>query len=205
MIFRKKKDRFSELLLQISNNLLEAGKFFDDFQINEETMKEFSARVKEYETAGDHFVHEMIKELNRAFITPIEREDILALTMSMDDVLDGFEESSALLEMYNITSPTPHMDDFVKMLRKCVTEINRAIELLSENQLIKIRKHAIQIKAIETNCDELLRTAIKELFALEKDPIKIIQYKEIYETLEEIADNCQSVANTLETIIMKNA
>ena len=57
--------------------------------------------MKEFETRGDTYVHEVIKELNNAFITPIEREDILALTMSMDDVLDGLEHTAALFEMYN--------------------------------------------------------------------------------------------------------
>ena len=79
------------------------------------------------------------------------------------------------------------------------------VELLSNKKLPQIREHAIKIKDYESNCDNILRQSIKNLFTVEKDPIRIIQYKEIYENLEDIADYCQTVANTLETIIMKNA
>jgi uncharacterized protein Yka (UPF0111/DUF47 family) len=68
-----------------------------------------------------------------------------------------------------------------------------------------IREHAIKIKVRESVCDGIQRQSIKNLFTVEKDQIRIIQYKEIYESLEEIAVHCQAVANTLETIIMKNA
>ena len=81
----------------------------------------------------------------------------------------------------------------------------RRLNCLSNKKLPQIREHAIKIKDYESKCDNILRQSIKHLFTVEKDPIRIIQYKEIYENLEDIADNCQAVANTLETIIMKNA
>lgn len=207
MVFARKKDRFFELLIDIAANTLEASQYFKDYEIkNAHDLKTFFETVKEYESKGDTFVHTVITELNQAFITPIEREDILQLTMILDDVLDGFEQSAALFEMYSVTNPTDHMKKFVGMLHQCTIEIASAIEILSNKKLTDMRKHAIKIKEYESNCDNLLRTAVKNLFATEKEnPIKIIQYKEIYETLEEIADSCQGVANTLESIIMKNA
>lgn len=71
--------------------------------------------------------------------------------------------------------------------------------------MLDMRTHAIKIKDYETKCDEILRASIKNLFVTQKDPIKLIQYKELYEMLEEIADSCEDVANTIETIIMRNA
>ena len=113
MVF-KKKGKFAILLIDISTNLKEAANYFSDYKLkNVSDLKIFSETMKEYETKGDTYVHEVIKELNNAFITPIEREDILALTMSMDDVLDGIEHTTALFEMYSITTA----DDF--MLRFC--------------------------------------------------------------------------------------
>ena len=84
-------------------------------------------------------------------------------------------------------------------------EIEIAVDTLSTKKLAQIRANAIKIKDLESVCDGVQRQSIKNLFTVEKDPIRIIQYKEIYENLEEIADYCQAVANTLETIIMKNA
>ena len=84
-------------------------------------------------------------------------------------------------------------------------KLRESINLLINKKLPQIRQHAIKIKDYESQCDGIQRQSIKHLFSVEKDPIRIIQYKEIYEILEEIADHCQTVANTLETIIMKNA
>lgn len=202
----KKNDKFSVLLSNISANLKESANFFTEYKLkNVSDLKIFSEKMKELETKGDSYVHEVIKELNDAFITPIEREDILHLAMSMDDVLDGLEGCSALFEMYSITTADDFMIKFVEAIQGSVHEIDKAVELLSNKKLTQIREHAIKIKDYESKCDNVLRQSIKNLFTVEKDPIRIIQYKEIYENLEDIADYCQTVANTLETIIMKNA
>ena len=202
----KKTDKFSALLSKISANLKESTNFFTEYKLkNVSDLKIFSEKMKELETKGDSFVHEVIKELNDAFITPIEREDILHLAMSMDDVLDGLEGCAALFEMYSITNADNFMIQFVDAIQGSVHEIDKAVGLLSNKKLAQIREHAIKIKDFESKCDNILRLSIKNLFTVEKDPIRIIQYKEIYEELEDIADYCQAVANTLETIIMKNA
>jgi uncharacterized protein len=202
----KKDDKFNVLLNKISSNLQESANFFTEYKLkNVSDLKIFSEKMKEYETTGDIFVHEVITQLNDAFITPIEREDILQLTMSMDDVLDGLEACAALFEMYSMTQADEFMLNFVESIQGSVHEIDKAIGLLSNKKLLQIREHAIKIKDYESRCDNILRQSIKHLFTVEKDPIRIIQYKEIYETLEDIADYCQTVANTLETIIMKNA
>ncbi|GIN62785.1 hypothetical protein J27TS8_27780 [Robertmurraya siralis] len=205
MVF-KKQDQFAILLKNISTNLKEGAYFFADYKLNNVSdLKVFFEEIKALETKGDSFVHETIQELNKVFITPIEREDILQLAMSMDDVLDGIEACSALFEMYSITQADEYMVKFVNAIRACSDEIDESIDLLTNKKLPLIREHAIKIKDYESKCDGILRQSIKHLFSVEKDPIRIIQYKEIYETLEEIADHCQGVANTLETIIMKNA
>ena len=84
-------------------------------------------------------------------------------------------------------------------------EAVKAMELLNKKDLIGMRQHAILIKDYERECDEIFRTSITELFQIEKDPIRLIIFKDLYEQLEEIADYCQNVANTIETIIMRNA
>ncbi|MEH6943076.1 DUF47 domain-containing protein [Bacillus sp. JJ722] len=206
MVFKSKKDKFSTMLFNISENLKQAADYFCDYKLrNVSDLKTFTESMKEYEHKGDGFVHEVIRELNNAFITPIEREDILHLAMSMDDVLDGLEHCAALFEMYSIVDADDYMIKLSENIRNATYEIERAVNLLESKKLIQIRDHAIKIKEYETNCDGIHRQSIKNLFAVEKDPIRIIQYKEIYEDLEEIADYCQAVANTLETIIMKNA
>ena len=206
MVFNSKRDKFGTLLISIAENLKEASDYFADAKLNNVSdLKVLTEVMKEYEHKGDSYVHEVIKELNKVFITPIEREDILHLAMSMDDVLDELEHCAALMEMYSVVNIDEYMKKLQGHIREAVYEIEKAVELLSSKKLLDIRNHAIKIKEHESACDGLHRQCIKNLFVVEKDPIRLIQYKEMYECLEEIADYCQTVANMLETIIMKNA
>ncbi|HEY4549483.1 MAG TPA: DUF47 domain-containing protein [Bacillus sp. (in: firmicutes)] len=206
MAFKLKKGKFFSSLINISQNIKESADYFANYKLNNVSdFKGLSEVMKEYEHKGDSMVHEVIKDLNNAFITPIEREDILALTISMDDVLDALEHCSALFEMYSLIHMDEYIWKFVDALKNCTYEMDKAIDLLASKKLQAIHEHAVKIKDLESLCDGILRQAIKNLFTVEKDPIRIIQYKEIYESLEEAADYCETVANTLETIIMKNA
>lgn len=201
-----KKDKFSELLLNITSNLQETTTFCVKQHIsNHHELQVFLEHVKKYESDGDEWIQRITKELNQTFITPIDREDLLQLALHIDDVLDGIEHSAALLEMYSITSLNDHMKKFLQINQQCATEISEAVTLLSLKKLQSIPGHASKLKEHEANSDNLLRTAVKNLFATEKDPIKIIQYKDIYESLEGIVDSCRKVANTLDSIVMKNA
>ncbi|HLQ83912.1 MAG TPA: DUF47 family protein, partial [Pseudogracilibacillus sp.] len=195
-MFFKKEDQFSVYLKEISANLVESTNYFTEYKLrNKSDTKEFFNVVKNYETQGDTLVHKVIHNLNKVFITPIEREDILALAMHMDDVLDGLESAAAMFEMYEITEADDFMVQFVEAIQLSVIEIDKAVDLLNKKKLLDMRQHAILIKDYESKCDGIRRESIKQLFKKEKDPIRIIQYKEIYEELEEVADCCEDVAN----------
>jgi len=202
----KKKDKFFNYLKSISLNLKVSANYFADYKFNNvNDLKVFSKRMKEFESNGDTMVHDLISQLNTAFITPIEREDILALSISMDDILDGLYHTAALFEMYSVIEMDDFMLKFVDVIKTCAAEIDVSIDLLSTKKLLSIREHAIKLKEIESYCDNIFRESIKHLFTYEKDPIRIIKYKQIYEGLEEIADCFKAVANTLEKIIIMNA
>ncbi|MFC7393128.1 DUF47 domain-containing protein [Scopulibacillus cellulosilyticus] len=206
MIFNSKHDKFLNLLKQISTNLEESTQFFVDFHINQiEDLDKFSTVMKKYENKGDSYIHELIVKLNKTFITPLEREDILALALKMDDVLDGYEEWAKRIVVYQIKESDEYMKKFVDFLLQATKEIAKSTDLLSRRKLFDIQKHIVRINDFESECDSILEESLRHLFQTEKDPIKIIQYKELYEMLEDIADNCEDVADTLETIIMKNA
>lgn len=202
----RKMHKLFSMLLNVSNNLKYGGKCFHDYKINEEKdLDIFRLKMKEFEDKGDELVDELTKELINLFITPIEREDALELAAHMDDILNGFEECASRFYTYKIWNIDNYMLEFSELLNKCVIEIYGAVELLSQKNLTEIRQHTIKIKEYEKKCDVIERAAIKELFEKEKDIFRLIQYKEIYEILENIADDCQKVAKVLETVIMKNA
>ncbi|ARK25106.1 hypothetical protein SporoP37_10885 [Sporosarcina sp. P37] len=206
MLGPRKPDPFFTALLDIAKHVQESMHYANDFQVETVAdLKEVSIQMKEYETAGDTLIHELITKLNTSFMTPIEREDILNIAIKMDDILDGIEHFLANLEMFSLIDIDEYMQKFITNITKSTDEIVKAMELLTKKKLVEMRTHAVQIKEYERICDEVLRTSIKQLFIREKDPIRIIQLKDLYELLEDIADYCQDVANNIETIIMRNA
>lgn len=205
-MFFKKEDKFYLHLRNISQNLVESTEYFVTYKFNNsKEVKQFADQMKLFEQKGDRLVHQTIHDLNKVFITPIEREDILALATHMDDVLDGMERTAGLLDIYSIEKPDKYMEQFLNHIHNSVKEIDQAIHLIPEKKLLDMRKHIIKIKDDETKCDQLRRTSIKHLFHTETDPITLIKYKELYEGLEDVSDCCEAVANTLEAVIMKNA
>ncbi|GGI01440.1 MULTISPECIES: DUF47 domain-containing protein [Mammaliicoccus] len=205
-MFNKKKDKFGIQLEAIAENLSRASVEFGEMDFDSDfDLKAYSDKIKAYESNGDDLMHQMITDLNQTFITPIEREDILELCDALDDVLDEMEETSAMFEMYSISYSDDYMAEFVKNIQAAVKEIEIAVTLVAEKKFSHIRVHSINIKEYETNCDSILRQSIKYIFNSETDPVTLIKIKDIYESLEDVADKCQLVANKLEQIIMKNS
>ena len=206
MFNSRKPDPFFEGLLNIAKNVQQGANFAKECTITTiADLKQVQLKMKSYETAGDKLIHELIVKLNESFMTPIEREDILSLAIKLDDILDGIENTIAHFEMYAFTEVNQHMRHFVDFIAKSSDEAVKAMELLNKKDLVGMRQHAILIKDYERECDDIFRQSITELFEVEKDPIRLIIFKDLYQQLEDIADYCQNVANTIETIIMRNA
>ncbi|GBF73625.1 hypothetical protein PA598K_01932 [Paenibacillus sp. 598K] len=202
---KKKKNIFFKTLEEMADTILEATEYFHRNVPDLKDLKVFARDMKEYESQCDRYVHTILTELNKTFITPIEREDIMALTTSLDDVLDGIEACASRFEMYNIQEPDEYIILFADNLVRCAQQIKKAIYLLTEKKLLAIREPAIHINELENQADDLLRVCVMSLFANVKDPLEVIKRKEIYERLEQTTDCCEDVANTLESIVMRNS
>lgn len=201
----KKKDIFFETMENMADKIVQAADYFAQNVSKYEDVNLFASEMKKYESECDEFTHTIIKELNKTFITPIDRDDILALTSSLDDVIDGMEATVSRFYMYNLLKPDEYIVQFAEILRQSAYEIQKAIHLLSQKKLLAIREHTIRLNDLENQGDDLLRICIKNLFATVSDPIELIKKKEIYERLEQTTDTCEDVANMLESIIMSNS
>ncbi|CAM3166348.1 DUF47 family protein [Paenibacillus lupini] len=201
----KKKDIFFKTFEEMADTLVDAIEYFSNGVSDLSDVTLFAKTMKEYESKCDQFVHTILKELNKTFITPIEREDIMALTSSLDDVLDGIEACASRFEMYNIQEKDEYITLFGDILLRSANQIKKAIYLLTDKKLLAIREPNIALNELENQADDLLRVSIKSLFTNVKDPIELMKRKEIYEMLEQTTDYCEDVANTLESIIMRNS
>ncbi len=202
----RKKDIFFKTLEEMADIIVETVDHFvnavnGDFP----DVTAFAREMKEFEHKGDKCTHIILTELNKTFITPIEREDIMELIKKLDDVLDGIEACASRFEMYQITKADPYIRKFGDCLRRSAQEIKSAIYLLSQKKLLAMQPHCVNINELENEGDDLMRQGIKNLFSNATDPIELIKHKEIYERLEQTTDSCEDVANTLQSIIMRNS
>ncbi|MDT3427807.1 uncharacterized protein Yka (UPF0111/DUF47 family) [Paenibacillus forsythiae] len=201
----RKKDIFFETLENMADTIVQAADYFAQHLSDLSNLELFAGEMKKYESQCDTYTHKVIKELNKTFITPLERDDIMALITRMDDVIDGLEASASRFYMYNMTETDEYIGQFAEILRQSSYEIQKAVHLLSQKKLLAIREYTIRLNDLENQGDEVLRNCTKALFEQVKDPIELIKRKELYERLETTTDKCEDVANILESIIMRNS
>lgn len=205
MVF-KKRDPVLEALYEITENMHEAAKYFKTYKIQSaEDVIQFSQKMKEFESKGDTYIHQIIQTLNKVFITALEREDILSLAVKLDDVLDGMEACAARFYMYDITHVDEFMTGLAANIEQSTEQILNSMALLRERKLLQMREFTVRINTLESEADELLRTGMRKLMQESTDAIHIMKYKEVYEILEGVSDYCEDVADILETIIMRNS
>lgn len=161
-----------------------------------------SKKIKDAEHACDVITHEITTKLNKSFITPFDREDIFALSVALDDVLDYIDAAARAILMYNIKEITEHAKHLAKVIQSLTIEINSAVSMLSKPN--NLNQHIVEIHRLENEADDVYFRAIGELFHKSTDPIELIKWKELYEILENATDRCESVANIIESIMLKH-
>ena len=163
-------------------------------------------QIKEIEHEGDVITHSTIELLNLTFVTPLDREDIHDLITSLDDVLDYTEACAERLSLFKIDKTTDEAELLVGILVRSVKELEEAVfKLRRLKGADSVIKNCLEIDRLENEGDSVCRAAVAKLFEPENNPLEVIKWKEIYETLENAIDRCEDVANVLEGIVLKNA
>lgn len=161
--------------------------------------------IRELEHNGDAIVHTIYLDLNKSFITPIDREDISALASAIDSVLDSIDGAADRFLLFKIQKPTQYMIEVCNYIHKAVTEIQFVVSKIRNLKNVEdLLKHCRQIDVYEHDADIIYRAAIAELFE-GRDAVHIMKLKEIYETLEDAVDKCIDVVDVVEDIVIKNA
>ncbi len=204
-IFPKTTD-FFELFDRASENLTKATSllisFMEDFEDSQKKAKE----IYDVEQEGDMLTHDIMRKLNKTFLTPIDREDIHALASRMDDVLDLIWASVDRLIVFRIDKPTDAAVNLARDLHATTEVIRKAIKELRTKQYARVQEHCIEINRLENRVDRVFRDALGGLFTdFANDPLMVIKWKEVYEHLEDASDRCEDVANILEAIVLKYA
>ena len=196
--------RFFDYFEQQSENIIRATGLLHELIHTFADARAKAYAIKEVEHAGDQITHEIVRRLNTTFITPIDREDIHDLATRLDDVLDYIEAAAERLIVYRIKEPTSACRAMVEVIMAQVASMDRCIRCLRTMDP-GFHEHAVEVNRLENRADSLLRESLAAMFDEEPDPIEVIKWKEIYETLEAVTDRCEDVANVIEGIILKMA
>ena len=196
---------FFVLFQKASDNIVDGAEQLKELLDQFDELKERARKIEEVEHRGDTITHDIIKKLNTTFITPIDREDILALASSLDDVIDLIHGAATRLLVYKVAESTPHAKELGFLILKSVQELQKGIAHLPlAKGRDRVYEHCVEVNSLENEADRVCRDAIANLFHHETDPITIVKWKEIYETLELATDRCEDAANVLEGVALKN-
>ena len=203
-----KEEKFFDMLTEQSENALEGAKELKNFVHNytkfERSERKTRAQViKNIEHKGDEITHKIIENLNKTFITPIDKEDIHQMAVLLDDVIDLINAVALRFVLLGIERIDIFIVKLVDIILNSVTEVNKSI--MDLRKLKNMREHYIKIHSLENEADEVYHEALSELFHFYKNSIDIIKYKEMYELLEKITDKCEEVTHVIENIVVKHA
>ena len=199
-----KDEKFFVMFKEMTTTIIEGAQLLKDLMDHFEDPQLSQKKIKDVEHKADHLTHEIIKKLNKSFVTPLDREDIYALSGALDDILDLIDASAQRIVMYNVDKPTPAAKELAFLILKSCQAIDKAVALLG-GKLEPIAEYCMEVNSLENEADRVCREAVSQLFDEEKDPIQLIKWKEIYETLERATDKCEDAANILESVVVKNA
>lgn len=166
--------------------------------------------LRDLEHEADTITHEIIDALNKTFVTPLDREDIHALAMRLDDVIDLIENAASNFVTYHIADDRNLDSGILRKFGSLIEEMTKAVaNILRDFRNFKktprrMLDHIIMINSIENRGDDLFKEALSTLFMAHAErPVDIIRWKDIYETLENSLDKAEDVANVLEAIAVK--
>ncbi|MBK9214326.1 MAG: DUF47 domain-containing protein [Chloracidobacterium sp.] len=198
-----REDQYFSLFIQMAEKIQEASSaLLDMLEGPSGEYETASKRIKSVEHECDELTHTITTRLNKSFITPFDREDIYTLSVALDDVCDYIDAAARAAVIYNVREVNEHIIDLARVITKQAHEIQSAVVLLKDGK--GMSRHLLEIQRLENDADEVYFKSIGELFKNPGDPLTIIKLKELYEILENATDRCESVANIIESIVLKH-
>ncbi len=199
-----REPKFFDLFERSVANVATAARLLADLFENYTKLPQKVARMTELEHVGDAITHQIMEQLHRTFVTPLDREDIALLTERLDDMMDFMEDAANAMLLYRIEQPTIRAQELASILVTMTDELAIAVpHLRNRSKMKEILEHCVEINRLENEADTVVRFALAELF--DGTPItEVIKWREIYEHLETAADKGEDVANVLEGVVLKH-
>jgi hypothetical protein len=202
-VFAPRDRVYFELFEEAARNVMRAAQLLEELLSEYPDNRNLAQDIRDCEHEGDRITHEILDRLNHTFVTPIDREDILALASALDDIADYIEEVADYLGLYKIEAPMDQAIKLAEVLHLAGTQIAEAMPQL--RGFHDLTAHTVEINRLENEGDRITREAIASLFDGGIDPMVVIRWKDLFERLEDAIDATEHVANILAGIVIKNS
>ncbi|MFZ5775100.1 MAG: DUF47 domain-containing protein [Thermodesulfobacteriota bacterium] len=201
------KHVFYDLLEKQALAAVEAARQFQGLVGDFANMSRYAARIKEIESEADHITHELANRIDATFVTPLDKEDLHALSSQLDDVTDRIEACTGRMALYQLSHMRPDMEVLVLLLVRITEATLEAVKSLhAKPSRENVQDLFIRIHQIENEHDAAFRKALASLLnAPDADPINVIKWKEVYDRIEAAVDQCEDVAHIIESVVVKYA
>src|SRR2546423_4009516 len=201
--FLPKEEQYFSFFTQMTSYIYDAARVLVEMLSDKDGQyAEYAKRIKAIEDACDDLTHSISTRLNKSFITPFDREDIYLLASALDDIVDLIDDAGRAMVMYDVREATPHARRFADVISRMAFELNEIVPMLEKPSGVTVR--LVEMHRLENEGDDIYHTAVAELFSEAKEPLTVIKWKDIYEKLEAAVDRFESVANIIESIIIKH-
>lgn len=205
---RKKKNDYFLMMLDMSKHCSKAASCLEQTlqNFNAETLNEKISEIHEIEHAADEAKHDLINRLLTEFITPIDREDILDLSDSIDDVTDQIEDVLLNLYMYHIDEILPQVMKFSDLLQRSCKQLECVMAEFSKLQKSStIKQLLIDLDSLESEGDVLYAEMIRMLYGHpDWHPLKVMAWEKIFSCFEKCYDSCEEISNVIQNILITN-
>ena len=194
---------FFTLFNDLAAKMKTAAQLLQDLFASPDRVPHFVAEIKKVEHEADAIIHEVAMRIDRTFITPFDREDIYRLAQELDTVVDLIDGTARRVAMFRLRESRPDAMKLAAILQSSVNELELSVNQMKERR--SVATHTLAIKKFEEAGDTAYAEAVGALFEVNPDPIDVIRWKEVYDTLEEALDRTQTASIVLESISLKHS
>jgi len=185
---------------------VDAAKYFKELVLKGVFDEAAIKKMGTIEHQGDDVAHTIIKQLNKTFITPFDREDIHRLVKELDDVIDMINTIVSRMRVYKLSGVNKNLVEFASVIEESVSAVACAVKAMRNMKNLEVVSNAcVEVNRLENVGDSMRDEMLAELFEREKDPIAVIKWKEIYQDAETVLDICEDVAHVVDSILVKQA
>ena len=197
-----RNEEFFGLFKEMTEEIRGAASILEGLLATEPLDADKVALIKDAEHRCDALTHDAIQRLHRTFVTPFDREDLYAMSSSLDNVMDAIDDAASLVLLYQIKTVRPGARELAHAVSGSADRLHTAMEALATRR--PVQPHTVEINRLENEADRIYQEAIRQLFEGERDPIVIIKWKDLFQVLEYITDACEDVANVIEGVVVKH-